>query len=153
MFKISIITGEARLENVGLCLISPFYPSVRHLGAAYIRGEDPCPYSIRQQHGEWGPPFPPPVRKRLRTLQIWTFTRAGYPPRQPLLLLRRAVKGKKKTASILSREGWSLSSFSHSIIWCKNTVSGKESVSIRMHLAASNRNLKLNRVEHYGNIN
>ena len=35
MFKISIITGEAWLENVGLCLISPFYPSVRHLGAAY----------------------------------------------------------------------------------------------------------------------
>lgn len=53
MFKFSIITGEARLENVGLCLISPFYPSVRHLGAAY-KGTRSLPITVSDSSMESG---------------------------------------------------------------------------------------------------
>ena len=57
MFKISIITGEAWLENVGLCLISPFYPSVRYLGAAY-KGRRSLPIQYQTAAVGWGLPSP-----------------------------------------------------------------------------------------------
>lgn len=39
------------------------------------------------------------------------------------------------------------------MVSCKNTVRGKERQSIGKLSSASNRNLKLNRLENYGNIN
>lgn len=155
MFKISIITGEAWLENVGLCLISPFYPSVRHLEAAY-KGRRSLPIQYQTAAVGVGPPFPHRCRRDRELFRSGhSLVLAIHPDNHCSSYAEESSAKNNSTEffSIFSREGWNFSSFSRSIIWCKNTVSGKESVSIGMHLAASNRNLKLNRVEHYGNKN
>ena len=157
MFKISIITGEAWLENVGLCLISPFYPSVRHLGAAYKgRRSMPIQYQTAAGAGVGGVPSHHRCRRDRELFRSGhSLVLAIHPDNHCSFYAEesRAKNNSTEFFSIFSREGWNLSSFFHSIIWCKNTMSGKESVSIGTHLAASNRNLKLNRVEHYGNKN